>query len=48
MKIVIGVLAGAIAAFAGAVMLASRDMGWRQLQKQFIRNNQNHKRRGEV
>lgn len=46
-KIIAGVLAGSIAVVTGAVALVAWDMGWQQLRKQFVRNNQNHKRRGE-
>lgn len=48
MKVIISVAAGAAISVILAFILATRDIGWRQMQRQLKLNNLNHKRRGEV
>lgn len=48
MNIIISVAAGAAIAVFLAFILATKDIGWRQMQRQLKLNNLNHKRRVRV
>jgi hypothetical protein len=45
MEAIVFIGAGIAGIATGIAVLLIKDLGWRQLQQQFRRNNHNHKRR---